>query len=198
MGYGGDERREHFRVYDNLIIEYRIVSEAMTHRPIGAHVFASSSAPVLMRELRDMSLSCERVLEPLSARDPEVGNLGRLLSRRLDILTELVAAAHEVEGYVDSRPVTLSEGGLSFRNAASLPVGTHLAMKLTFIPSHQTLRLYSRVAQSNFVEPEDQQPHDIGVEFVKLTETERATIARYVVQKQVESRRVMEDSPSSL
>ena len=193
MSYIGSERREYYRVYDNLIVEYRIVSEAMTERPIGTHIFKSSSTPILLRELQETSELCERAADPLSMRDPELANLFGLLSRRIDILTELLTASREEEAYVESRPVTLSEGGMSFRNAASLPEGTYLAMKLIFIPSHQTLRLYGRVAQCSLAEPGDIQPHNVGIEFVRLGEVDRTTLARYVIQKQVDSRSVMED-----
>ncbi len=193
MGYGGSERREFYRVYDNLIVEYRIVSEAMTERPIGMHIFKSSSTPILLRELHETAELCERAAEPLSMRDPEFANVVGLLNRRIEILTELLTVSREEEAYVESRPVTLSEGGMSFRNAASLPEGTFLAMKLIFIPSNQTLRLYGRVAQCTLVEPGDVQPHNVGIEFVRLGETDRTTLARYVIQKQVDSRSVMED-----
>ncbi len=193
MGYVGSERREYYRVYDNLIVEYRIVSEAMTQRPIGTQIFKSSSTPILLRELDELSDLCENAARPFEVRDPDLANLFGLLSRRIDILTELIISAKEEEAYVESRPVTLSEGGLSFRNAASLPEGTFLALKLIFIPSHQTLRLYARVAQSTLVEPGDVQPHNVGVEFVRLGGTDRTTLARYVIQKQHDSRSVMDD-----
>jgi c-di-GMP-binding flagellar brake protein YcgR len=113
----------------------------------------------------------------------------------LEILTELVIVGKEEEAYIESRPVTLSEGGLSFRNAAELPENTYLALKLIFLPSYQTIRIFARVAQCSMAEPDDTQPHSIGVEFVRLTGLHRATLARYVMQKQLDYRRVMEEDP---
>jgi c-di-GMP-binding flagellar brake protein YcgR len=192
MGYRGSERREYFRVYDNLIVEYRIVAEAMTERPLGVQLFKSSSTPLLLRELEELSALCESAGQPLEVRDPEMANIVVLLSRRIDIMTELIIASREEESYVESRPVTLSEGGMSFRNAASLPEGTFLALKLIFLPSHQTLRLYGRVAQCTLVEPGDIQPNNVGIEFVRVGAVDRSTLARYVMQKQIDSRSVMD------
>ena len=168
----------------------------MTERPISAQIFKSSSTPHLLRELDELAGLCEDVVEPLSARDPELGSVLNTLNRRVEILTELVIAGKEEAAYIESRPVTLSEGGMSFRNAAELPESTNMALKLIFLPSYQTLRIFARVAQCTMAEPGDIQPYSIGVEFVRLSGLHRATLARYVMQKQIDCRRVMEDGPN--
>jgi c-di-GMP-binding flagellar brake protein YcgR len=188
-----NERREFFRVHDTLIVEYRIIAQSMIERPIGLQLFKSSSLPHFLRELEELAGACEANITGLGERDPEVALLLSNMNRRLEILTEMVVEGKEEEAYFESRAVTLSEGGMSFQNAVELPEGTFLALKLIFLPSYQTLRLFSRVAQCNLADDDDVQPHSIGVEFVRLTGSDRATLARYVLQKQLESRSTFEE-----
>ena len=188
MSYDGQQRREFFRVEDHMLVEYQVVPEEMTKRPITGEYFKSSATRHLLEELDELTDACQKSMGALIARDPEWGKAMEMLCRRVGILTELVVSSHEDALSAETQPVTISEGGLSFMNTDEIPAGSLLALQFVLPVSNQVCRCFARVTQCSPQKDEAAGIFAIGVEYIRLSPTVRSSIARFVMQKQFEDR----------
>ena len=180
------ERREFFRIRDAVALEFKVVADSDVFSDPPQYPFATGLAFHLIQEFTHIDQDC-------AAARRQVGEENRALAaylggveRKLSLLARTLAAS---TGEAESSPtheVTLSEGGLSFENEASFPVGTLLALKLTLFPSYVGILLFGKVVQCSLNEADR---HGVGVEFVRIRDQERQLIARYIMRRQAEWRR---------
>ena len=88
----------------------------------------------------------------------------------------------------------LSEGGIDFQHPTPLPADTHLAVKLVLMPQALGLLLRARVTHCD---PKGD-GFDVGTEFESMTDAQRQLLARYILQKQAQERRLAREQSEDL
>ena len=86
----------------------------------------------------------------------------------------------------EPQPVIISEGGIDFQHPTPLAPGAHLAVKLVLMPQALGLLLRARVTHCD---PKGT-GFDVGTEFESMTDAQRQLLARYILQKQAQERRL--------
>lgn len=182
------DRREYFRIDDQVILRYRAVPpEAVGHMPAERH-FDNSEVFTLLRELRQIDQEHNNVLRTLAEQNRELGIYLKSLSRKIELIGNAIARLDEGQQHLTPQHVSISEGGLAFRTATSLAPGSFVALELVLLPSHTGLALYAEV-----IETRDANGLAVA-SFVRLRESDRQVLARHILQVQIAAKKKQDPS----
>ncbi len=187
------DRREYFRVEDQLILRYRLVPpEAVGHMPAERH-FDNSEMFTLLRELRHIDQEHNNVLRGLAEQNRELGLYLKSVNRKIDLIANALATLSHGQQQQAAQHVSISEGGIAFSSDPNLARGKFLAIELVLLPSHTGLALYGEV-----IETRDAKGLTV-VSFVRLRESDRQILARHILQVQIAAKKLQhqdDDAPA--
>ncbi|ALH99567.1 PilZ domain-containing protein [Pseudomonas sp. FW306-02-F02-AA] len=186
-----EDRREYYRIEDTIALEIRPLSAL---EAAGQEVLQDASPLFnLLSELHLSEFESQHLLRQISERDRNTANYLKVMNKRIDLLSQVVA--HTVLGkFGEPQHVVLSEGGIEFEHHLAYPTGSHLAIKLLLMPQALGLLLRAKVTHC---EPESFGTFEIGTEFEALTDAQRQLLARYILQKQAHERRLAREQNES-
>ena len=184
------DRREYYRIEDLIALELTPVraSEAATSEVL------QDASPLfnLLSELHLSDFESQHLLRQISERDRTVSSYLKTLNKRVDLLSQIVAQT--VLGQIgELQPVTLSEGGIEFHHPHPYPTDSHLAVKLVLMPQALGLLLRARVVRCLAQDG----GYSIDTEFESLNDTQRQLLARHILQKQAQARRLAREQHES-
>jgi hypothetical protein len=183
-GPPGAERREYFRVEDQLILRYRVVpADAPLHSTAERH-FDNSEIFELLRELRHIDQEHNNVLRTLAEQNRELGLYLKNMNRKIELVANALASVDQLQQGQKPQLASISESGLAFEAEPRLEVGATLALEMILLPQHTALALYGEVVMNR-----DQPPARSVVAFQRLRESDRQILARHILQVQIAAKR---------
>lgn len=175
-----ERRREYYRIEDSVALEINPLTEA-----------ASCTMPritalfQLLSELHVSEFESQHLLRQLDDRDRVLNGFLKALSKRIDLLGQVVA--HTALGELGTpQAVLLSEGGIQFDSAQMYGPGSRLSIKMVLMPQAAGMMLEARVLTCKAKGPDT---FEIDTEFVDLPDAQRQLLARHVLQRQAQQRR---------
>ena len=175
-----ERRREYYRIEDSVALEINPLDET-----------ASCAMPRITARLRLLSelhvseFEAQHLRRQLDARDRVLNGFLKAMSKRIDLLGQVVA--NTALGELGTpQPVRLSEGGIQFNSAHAYTPDSRLSIKMVLMPQAAGMMLEARVvsciakAEGSF---------EIDTEFVDLPDAQRQLLARHVLQRQAQQRR---------
>ncbi|WP_017906669.1 PilZ domain-containing protein [Pseudomonas asplenii] len=179
-----EDRREYYRIEDTIALEIRPLSAADA---AGKDVLQDASPLFnLLSELHLSEFESQHLLRQVTERDRALSAYLKSQNKRIDLLSQVMAMT--ILGEIgEPQSVVLSEGGIEFSHDVAYPAGTQLAVKLVLMPQALGLLLRARVTHC---EPQSLGSFEIGTEFETLTDAQRQLLARYILQKQAQQRRL--------
>ncbi|PBJ24913.1 PilZ domain protein [Pseudomonas sp. ACN8] len=178
-----EDRREYYRIEDTIALEIRPLSAS---EATGQEVLQDASPLFnLLSELHLSEFESQHLLRQISERDRTTAAFLKSQNKRIDLLGQVVALT--VLGQIgEPQPVIISEGGIDFQHPSSLAIGACLSVKLVLMPQALGLLLRARVTHCD----RKGDGYDIGTEFEHLTDAQRQLLARHILQKQAQERRL--------
>jgi hypothetical protein len=187
-----EERREYYRIEDSVALEIHPLPGS---EQAGINAIPDTSPLFdLLSELHVSEFESQHLLRQLDERDRVLNGFLKALSKRIDLLSRVIA--HTALGEIgEPQPVTLSEGGVDFQSLQGFAPGQLLALKMVLMPQASGLLLRARVTHCD---PSNAGGFVIGTEFVELPDAQRQLLARHVLQRQAQQRRqALEQSTAS-
>ncbi len=179
------DRRQFYRIEHQVAIEYELVPETDVMASARPYQFDVSRHFLLLSEIQAMDADTGHLLRKIGEKQPEVAAYLKLLDNKLNrIARSLVSEELKGTGSLRLHNINLSEGGLSFDCDDDLPLGQYLALKLVFPDSLLGLLLYATVQRNEAVEG----GYQIGIEFIKMPESCRTLLARFILEAQAQER----------
>ena len=185
-----EDRREYYRIEDTIALEIRPLSAL---EAAGQEVLQDASPLFnLLSELHLSEFESQHLLRQISERDRTLAAFLKSQNKRIDLLSQVIAIT--VLGQIgEPQPVVISEGGLEFLHPLPLAAGAHLSIKLVLMPQALGLLLRARVVHCE----RKGDGYDVGTEFEHLTDAQRQLLARYILQKQAQERRLAREQNES-
>lgn len=185
-----EDRREYYRIEDMIALEIRPLSAP---EAAGQEVLQDASPLFnLLSELHLSEFESQHLLRQISERDRAIAAFLKSQNKRIDLLSQVVALT--VLGHIgEPQPVIISEGGIDFQYPTPIATGAHLSVKLVLMPQALGLLLRARVTHCD---PKGG-GYDVGTEFEHLTDAQRQLLARYILQKQAQERRLAREQNES-
>jgi hypothetical protein len=185
-----DDRREYYRIEDTIALEFRPLKQGET--AAGGSADGAPELFDLLSELHLMDFESQHLLRHIHERDRPLANYLKVVNKRIDLLGQALAQSL-LRDIGPARQVVLSEGGVGFSNPQPLDTGSHLAIRMVLMPQALGLLLRAVVVHSR---PREDGQFDIGTEFEELTDAQRQLLARHILQKQAQQRRLARERSS--
>lgn len=178
-----EDRREYYRIEDRIALEISPLSAA---EALEGEVLQDASPLFnLLSELHLCEFESQHLLRQLSDKDRTLAAFLKAQNKRIDLLSAVVA--HTLTGHIGApQRVVLSEGGMEFIQAQAIAPGSRIALKMVLAPQALGLMLRGRVIHCDRLPSGE---HDVGTEFVDMTDAQRQLLARYILQRQQQQRR---------
>jgi hypothetical protein len=180
----GAERREYFRVEDQLILRYREVPRSAVNDSLAERHFDNSEVFELLRELRHIDHEHNNVLRTLAEQNRELGLYLKNVNRKIELVANALASLDQLQQGQAPQSVSISESGLAFNAEPHLAAGTTLALELILLPQHTGLALYGEVVMNR-----DEPAARSVVSFLRLRESDRQILAKHILQVQIAAKR---------
>ncbi len=186
-----EERREYYRIDDMIALQIKPLSGP----DAASKEVLLDDSPLfnLLSELHLSEFEAQHLLRQISEKDRSLAAFLKVQNKRLDLLSQVMARGLLNEMGAP-QPVILSEGGIDFQHPTPLPADTHLAVKLVLMPQALGLLLRARVTHCD---PKGD-GFDVGTEFESMTDAQRQLLARYILQKQAQERRLAREQSEDL
>ena len=178
-----EDRREYYRIEDMIALEIRPLSAL---EAAGQEVLQDASPLFnLLSELHLSEFESQHLLRQISERDRNLAAFLKSQNKRIDLLSQVIAIT--VLGQIgEPQPVIISEGGIDFQHPSPIAAGSRLSVKLVLMPQALGLLLRARVTHCD----RKGDGFDVGTEFEHLTDAQRQLLARHILQKQAQERRL--------
>ncbi|MCX2545287.1 PilZ domain-containing protein [Pseudomonas sp. COW5] len=185
-----EDRREYYRIEDSIALEIRPLSAA---EAAGQEVLQDASPLFnVLSELHLSEFESQHLLRQINERDRAIAAFLKSQNKRIDLLSQVIALT--ALGQIgESQPVIISEGGVDFQNPTPIAAGSRLSVKMVLMPQAHGLLLRARVTHCD----RKGDGYDIGTEFEHLTDAQRQLLARYILQKQAQERRLAREQNES-
>ncbi|MGC4011491.1 MAG: PilZ domain-containing protein [Pseudomonas sp.] len=178
-----DDRREYYRIEDTLALEFRPLREDEIQ---SQEVLQDDSALFnLLSDLHLTDFESQHLLRHINERDRPLASYLKVMNKRIDLIAQALTQSLLSE-IGPARKVTLSEGGINFRDEQALPVGQPLALKIVLLPQGLGMLLRAKVTHC---QQQSEGDYEIGTEFDILGDTQRQLLARHILQRQALERR---------
>ncbi|MBV7569707.1 PilZ domain-containing protein [Pseudomonas sp. PDM27] len=185
-----EDRREYYRIEDTIALEIRPLSAS---EATGQEVLQDASPLFnLLSELHLSEFESQHLLRQINERDRNIAAFLKSQNKRIDLLSQVIAIT--VLGQIgEPQPVIISEGGIDFQHPSPIAAGAHLSVKLVLMPQALGLLLRARVTHCD----RKGDGYDVGTEFEHLTDAQRQLLARHILQKQAQVRRLAREQLES-
>jgi len=180
-----EECREYFRIDDEVVLDYRLISEAeaeqlrekIRSRLVDRFTAASSFAAT--------SRQMTHVIHKVQNQSPELARCLQAIDRKLNMLAQLFVSEEINLHEQPTREVNLSAGGISFRVQHEIKIDSLLELRMVLFPSLVGILTMSRVVQSERVDDGNLKfPWQIAVVYEQLRETDRELLVRHIMSRE--------------
>ncbi len=195
-----DDRREFFRIEDEIALDYRIIQEDEVDRlleRIQSHLVdrftAASSFAATTRQMA-------HVIHKVQLDTPELARCLQAIDQKLNMIAQLFVSEEMETSEQATREVSLSAGGIAFRAQNELKIDSLLELRMVLFPALAGIMTISRVIHCVRVEDDDTKfPWQVAVEYEHLREIDRELLVRHIMAKETEKLRAQrsENDPTS-
>lgn len=185
-----DERREYFRIADEIALDYRLLKdeevdgllERMRSRLVDRFTAASSFAATT----RQMA----HLIHKVQTQSPELARCLQAIDQKLNMIAQLFVSEQMALDDQPTREVSLSAGGVAFRAQHELRTDSLLELRMVLFPSMIGILTISRVIHCERMDDGNSRfPWQVAVEYEHLRETDRELLVRHIMSKETEQLR---------
>ena len=190
----GQERRNFYRLNDDIIFDYCVLdeitdnAERLAHEPILELQRAAS-------QLRELDAENQLRLQEINTHHPNIGNALRTMNKKIDVLYEFLSQELLAKFILkiderECRYINISAGGIAFSTDELLEENTPIQCKMILKPSYDCVLAKASVVSCIKQQQSDlERPYRVSVKFHNLSNQDEQVLARYIFQRQVSERR---------
>ena len=185
-----EERREYFRIDDEVALEYRLISqdeaERLRERIQSRMVDRFTAASSFTATSRQMT----HVMHKVQNQSPELARCLQAIDQKLNMIAQLFVSEEINLHEQPTFEVNLSAGGIAFRVRHEIKIDSLLELRRALLPSLVGILTICRVIQCE--RPDDGNlkfPWQIGVVYEHLRESDRELLVRHIMSKETQQLR---------
>ena len=185
-----EERREYFRIDDEVALDYRLISpseaellrEKIKSRVVDRFTVASSFTAT--------SRQMTHVIHKVQNQSPELARCLQAIDQKLNMIAQLFVSEEMDLHEQSTREVNLSAGGISFRSQQKIRIDSLLELRMVLFPSLVGILTVSRAVQCERVNDANLKfPWQISVVYEHLRESDRELLVRHIMSKETQQLR---------
>ena len=185
MATGIDNHRDFYRIECRAVVSCKLLGAALPRGQSPDSHFNESPALALSRELLRVDQENNPALHAIGEKDRAVGSYLAVVNRKIDMLARYLLAQSADATTGDEQSISLSEGGVAWHTAQTLPQGSFVALRLMLLPAWTAVTTHAQIITSEHGGAEPL----VTASFENLDEAGRQLIARHVMQVQMAEQR---------
>ena len=185
-----EERREYFRIDDEVALEYRLISpgeaervrEKIQSRMVDKFTAASSFAST--------SRQLTQVMHRVQSQSPELARCLQAIDQKLNMIAQLFVSEEINLHEQPTQEVNLSAGGIAFRVQHEIKIDSLLELRMALFPSLLGILTVCRVIQCERLDDGNLKlPWQVAVVYEHLRESDRELLVRHIMSKETQQLR---------
>ncbi len=185
MSQHHDERREFFRIDDDIYLDYQLLTEEAYRDRLAVQLQeAQQETDNVGLQLQALTAQAGTVLAQIRKRDPEIGQYLALIDRKIELIGRALIGTQISDVLGPNAHVNLSGGGIAFHAPTCLQPDVKLELKLLLFPAHIFIHCIGRVVYCRHDGPDTTQPYRVGVDFTRISEIARDALVRHTLELQ--------------
>jgi hypothetical protein len=178
-----DERRNFYRVDQDVIFDYRQVDVHTVSSKEPEEAIDGGSAMHLIGELRRIDRDSQQLLKIISDKQKLVADYLAKLNNKIDLIARHSMFAANPGNHASR--LNISEGGVAFRGDKALYKGNFLVLRMIFLPSYTPVIVFARVIRCE----SDDNSYRVAAVFENMSDQDRQELAKQVMKAQVSDRK---------
>lgn len=173
-----DERRDYYRIDDTVGLSFETVTES----ELPTHDEFTTTPPdefQLINQLKALELENSKILHTIQEETPEIARYFKLLNQKIEAIAKTIVT-QGLTDEISTQEVTLSAGGINFISENMLATDNYVKLRMILYPSTSVINCYARVIRSEVTDG----GFDTAFEYSLLSESDRDTLVRHVLQVQ--------------
>ncbi len=185
-----DERREYFRIEDEIALDYRLISDAEVDRLLekiqSRQVDRFTAASSFAATTRQMTHAIHKV----QSESPELARCLQAVDQKLNMIAQLFVSEEMELNEQPTREVNLSAGGVAFHARHEIGLDSLLELRMVLFPSLVGILTVSRVIHCERVSNGNRHfPWQVAVVYEHLRESDREHLVRHIMARETEQLR---------
>lgn len=182
-----DERREYFRVEDQVTLEYRVITEAEMECVLMRIRDEVPDRFTVAASFAGTSRQMKHLLQNLSSQSPDLALCLQALDKKMNLLAQLLVAETMNQEGTCLREVSLSAGGLAFNAERELRSGELLETRMVLFPSVTGILAVAQVVScERRGDVNGGMPWRVAVEYQSIRESDRDLLVKHLLGRQTE------------
>ena len=181
------ERREYFRIEDQVLLEHRPIDEAELE---SLRLRLADRIPdrfTVAANFATHSRAMNRILHGFSARSPELARYLRIMDQKLNQLARLFVMEEMALGVESALRVNLSAGGMVFPARSEIEPGALLELRFALLPEMIGVLAAARVVYcERAATGHPDHPWQVAVEYECIRETDRDLLCAHIMSRETE------------
>ncbi|WP_163833928.1 PilZ domain-containing protein [Spartinivicinus ruber] len=179
------DRRDFYRIDDIVAMSYQVMDDS--YQPDSKHFPFNGEAEIfhLSSNLQTLESEAHHLLRIINDKNRAIAQYLKNIDRRLQLMGNAVASCSSELLNLPKVKVSLSESGISFDHAESLPADQFIAIKLVLLPSHTGLLISGKVVKCDKIKT----GYHYRITFKHILEPDRQLLAKHIIQYQAKQRR---------
>ena len=190
-----NDKREFFRIYDDVNLSYQLIDEAQTKQPIlvEANLLDSCS---LSSALELIKKEADIIHEKLGKIHPDFADYLKLLDIKVNLLaTTVIRIAGDDAHKNQTRNANISVTGIGFDCEELLDIGQYLELKILLVHSTVVMTAYAKIIHHfEYTTPKSPCPFFVGATFINMKETDSELLSTHIAKKQLQQIRQRKES----
>lgn len=193
-----NNRRSYYRLQDKVYIELRLLDAEKVQLLVNQHRQLPQKKDEDTMYLDQLGRQLENILATVRSESPAAAQALEVMNRKVDFLAGMLFFERFRNAPADAKTVKtstvdISEGGLSFNSKAPYKDGTHVELKIVVVGARVGIETVAQVVNSQKLERKGVEYFRIGLEFPFIAESDRRVLSRYIMDRQREQIRNVED-----
>ncbi|MCW9059079.1 MAG: PilZ domain-containing protein [Gammaproteobacteria bacterium] len=190
-----NERREYFRVKDQVTLEYRVITEVEMECVLLRIRDEVPDRFTAAASFAGTSWQMKHLLQNLSNESPELALCLQTLDKKLNLLAQLLVAETMNTQGACLREVSLSAGGMAFNAERELKHGELLETRLVLFPSVTGILAVGQVVScERRGDVNGGMPWRVAVEYRYIRESDRDLLVKHLLTREAEMLRARRES----
>jgi len=178
-----DDRRDFYRINDTVGLIYTVCNSENDIPSEDEFIDEVPDEFQLISHLSKIDIESSTLLHSINEVSPDVYRYLKIINSKIEAIARQVVSiglTNEIQPY----KVTLSAGGVSVETTEKIAMGKTLRAQMILYPSCSGILTYGEVVRCDRIANNDKELFDIAIEYTLITETDRDTLVRHVLQLQ--------------
>lgn len=142
------ERREYFRVNDQIYLEYECISEEEHNKAPELLADLENSSFKLSADFATLNNSIHPLLSNIKQLHPDIGEYLDFLNQKIDRVNQLLLVKETNFDESKVIPANLSASGISFASTDTFEASQHVKIELVLLPEKVGILIFGHVVSS--------------------------------------------------